>query len=143
MAYKTSRRHSVLNHTEKACANEDRFRAFRQGCFHAAAYKDIHQEIRKALLIGMWDFKLKSSVSERPGFHRHRPNEKWKQCVWKAALQLWALPNLFFSSSESLTLAVQPVSHRNQCKVHCQICWESDQVQKSTLHLSKCCTNIN
>jgi len=39
------------------------------------AHKDILQEIRKAILIGMEDFKLKRSVSERLGIH-HRPNEK-------------------------------------------------------------------
>lgn len=65
----------MLNHTEKRCANEDCFRAFCSGCFNAAACKGIHQEVRRAILIGMGDFKLKISVSERLGVH-HGPNGK-------------------------------------------------------------------
>lgn len=43
--------------------------------------KDIHQELKKAILTGMGDFKLKSRVSQRLRVH-HEPNEKLRhQCV--------------------------------------------------------------
>lgn len=43
--------------------------------------KDIHQELRKAILTGIKDFKLKNRLSEILRVH-HEPNEKLRhQCV--------------------------------------------------------------